>query len=99
MRFSTRAMMVTMSAIFACFVPSIRTEAGMLYPQPPQVGSGVYTTFTSAYTDSFLDYYQTLDNFQLTANSTIASISWQGSYITFNQTNGNSNRAPTRTTG
>jgi hypothetical protein len=67
-----------------------RTEADMLYSQPPTVGDGTgpYTTRTSSFTDGQLDYLQTLDNFQVSDSSTITSIHWQGMYLLYDPGSG-----------
>jgi hypothetical protein len=88
------ARIVAFSALFACVTLAQRSEAGVLYSQPPEVGSGSFTTYTSAYTDSFLNYFQSLDNFQISSNNAISSLSWQGMYLNFDPTNGYSNGVP-----
>jgi hypothetical protein len=85
---------VALTGILAYLAFAPRCEAGVLYSQPPTVQSGSYETWTSAYTDSFLNYYQTLDNFQISSAATIGSISWQGMYVNYDPTTGYSNGSP-----
>jgi hypothetical protein len=94
MKTSTQARIVAVSAIFSWSILMLRADADVVYSQPPEVASGSYTTFTSAFTDPYLDYYQTLSSFQLTSSSTIGSLSWQGTYLNYDPTNGFTNGAP-----
>lgn len=95
MNLTQRPMTFLLSAVLAFLLLAAQGEAGILYTQPPTVGTGTYTTWTSAYTDSFFDYYQTLDNFQISSNATIGSISWQGMYLNYDSSTGTySNGSP-----
>jgi hypothetical protein len=94
MRFSNQAKIIAFSAIFSWSSLMPRANADVVYSQPPQDPSGGYTTYTSAFTDPYLDYYQTLSSFQLTSSSTIGAISWQGIYLNYDQTNGYTNGDP-----
>jgi hypothetical protein len=72
-------------------------EAGELYSQAPTVGSGYYSTWTSAYADPYLNYYQVLDNFQVSSNATIGSLTWQGMYLNYDSNTGSYSNGPPNT--
>lgn len=74
--------------MLASSVLAASAEAGVLYTQPPDIGPAGYTTMLSAYTDSSLGYYRALDNFQVSSDATIGSITWQGMYLNYDPSTG-----------
>jgi hypothetical protein len=82
--------------VVALFVPS-QVDAASLYIQAPSLPGG-YTTWTSGFVDSSMNYYSTLDNFSLSSTSILTGISWQGDYLQFDPSTGNNlNGAPNTT--
>lgn len=90
MNSSTGLRMLALIGALAVLASPGHAFAGTLYSQPPTVGdgSGPYTAWTSSFTDPSLDFLQTLDNFQVSADGTIASIDWQGIYLLYDPNTG-----------
>ncbi len=84
MNLSPRSSTLYLGLAVASAILATRGEAGELYSQPPMVSSGSYTTWSSAYTDTSLDYFQTLDNFEVSSSATLGSLTWQGMYLNYN---------------
>lgn len=86
MGFLMKSWLKTVSVLgaLAFVVGSPVVRGGVVYQQPPQVGSDTLSLWTSSRLGNTDDSAFVRDDFQLAADATITSVAWQGAYVQSN---------------
>lgn len=89
---------LSLGLILGAVASAQEARADVLFDQPPTIQDGFYYTWSSGYTDANYNYFATLDDFQLSQDSTVTGISWQGMYLDYDPATGTyGNGAPNTT--